>query len=236
MGDIDVVGGEVIEEENIEDVFVEFEIVDVNVGDDFSDNNDNSGRFEVGEDVNCNDEVLVGFDEKFFMDLVVIVIIVGFLFDDGIGVIDCEIVLFIVVGVRNLDENVICDVVFIVGNDDVLWIDKNDDINVNVESDCICSVEDESKVIDVLVIIDTDSCCEDIVGDIFKFCEELVFVIICDDVLEIEDVIVVVIIDEVDNFWVIRLELIIKAVENILFVLKDGVEVIVIDDEVMFIV
>lgn len=119
MGDIDAPRGEFTEEENTEDVLAESEIVDVNAGDDFSDNNDNSGRLEAGEDVNCNDEVLAGFDEKLSMDLVVIVTTVGLPLDDGIGVTDCETVLFTAVGVRNLDENVTCDVAPIAGNDDV---------------------------------------------------------------------------------------------------------------------
>lgn len=51
----------------------------------------------------------------------------------------------------------------------------------------------------MLVIIDTDSCCEVIAGDISRSCVELVPVIICDDVLETEDVTTVVITDEVDN-------------------------------------
>lgn len=234
MGDIDAAGGEVTEEENTEDVLTESETVDVNAGDDFSDNNDNSGRLEAGEDVNCNDEVLAGFDEKLSMDLIVIVTTVGLPLDDGIGVTDCETALFTAVGVRNLDENVTCDVAPIAGNDDVSWTDKNDDINVTVESDCTCSVEDESKVTDVLVIIDTDSCCEDIAGDSSRSCEELVPVIICDDGLETEDVAAVVITDEVDNPWVTRLELTTKEVENTLLVSKDGVEVTATDDEVMF--
>lgn len=51
----------------------------------------------------------------------------------------------------------------------------------------------------MLVIIDTDSCCEDIAGDSSRSCEELVPVIICDDGLETENVAAVVITDEVDN-------------------------------------
>ena len=49
------------------------------------------------------------------------------------------------------------------------------------------------------MITDTDSCCEDIEGDISRSCEELVPVIICDDVLGTEDVTAVVITDKVDN-------------------------------------
>ena len=199
MGDNDAAGGEVTEEENTEDVLAESETVDVNAGDDFSDNDDDSGRLEAGEDVNCNDKVLAGFDEKLSMDLVAIVTTVGLLLDDMIGVTACETVLFSVVGVSNTDENVICDVVPIAGNDDVSFTGKNEDNNLTVESDCTCSVEDESKVTDLLVIIDTNSCCEVNAGDIPRSCEELVPVIICDDVLGTEDVTAVVITDEVDN-------------------------------------
>ena len=49
------------------------------------------------------------------------------------------------------------------------------------------------------MIIDTDSCCEVNAGDISRSCEEPVPVIICDDVLETEDVTAVAITDEVDN-------------------------------------
>ena len=169
----------------------ESETVNVNAGDDFSDDDD-SGRLEAGEDVNCNDDILAGFDENLSINLVVIVTTVGLLLDDVIGVTACETVLFSVVGVSNTDENVTCDVVPIAGNDDVLFTDKNEDNNLTVESDCTCSVEDESKVADLLVIIDTDSCCEVNAGDISRSCEELVPVIICDDVLGTEDVTAVV--------------------------------------------
>ena len=100
------------------DVLKESETVDVNAGDDFSDDDD-SGRLEAGEDVNCNDKVLAGFDERLSINLVVIVTTVGLLLDDVIGVTACETVLFIAVGVSNTDENVTCDVVPIAGNDDV---------------------------------------------------------------------------------------------------------------------
>ena len=120
QGIIIAAGGEVTEEENTEDVLEESETVDVNAGDDFSDNDANNGRLEAGEDVNCcNDEVLAGFDEKLSMDLVVIVTTVGLPLDDVIGVINCETVLFTAVGVSNTDENVTCDVAPIAGNDDV---------------------------------------------------------------------------------------------------------------------
>ena len=120
QGIIIAAGGEVTEEENTEGVLAESETVDVNAGDDFSDNDANNGRLEAGEDVNCcNDEVLAGFDEKLSMDLVVIVTTVGLPLDDGIGVINCETVLFTTVGVSNTDENVTCDAAPIAGNDDV---------------------------------------------------------------------------------------------------------------------
>lgn len=118
MGDIDVAGGEVTEEENTEDALPESETVDGNAGDDFSDNDDGSGRLEA-EDVNCNAEVLAGVDEKLSMDLVVIVTTVGLPTDDGIGLTVCETVLSTAVGVSNTDENVTCDVAPIAGNDDV---------------------------------------------------------------------------------------------------------------------
>ena len=120
QGIIIAAGGEVTEEENTEDVLAESDTVDVNAGDDFSDNDANNGRLEAGEDFNsCNDEVLAGFDEKLSMDLVVIVTTVGLPLDDGIGVINCETVLFTTVGVSNTDENVTWDAAPIAGNDDV---------------------------------------------------------------------------------------------------------------------
>lgn len=237
MDDLDATDGEATEEENIRDVLAGSVTVDVNSGDDLSDKDkdDDSGRLDPGDDVNCKDEVSAGRDEKLSMDSVVIVTTVWLPLGVMTGVTACETVLLTAVGVSNTDENVTCDEVCIAGSEEetnVSWTDKNEDDNLTVEDDRTCSVDDESEVTDLLVIIDTDdSCREDIAGDIS--CEELVPVIIC-DVLGMEDVTAIVMIEELDDPWVTKLKFATKEVENTLLVWKGGVEVTTTDDEVMF--
>ena len=122
MDDVDTTDGEAVEEENTEDVLagsVTVDVVagsvtaDVSAGDDLSDNDreDDSGRLNAGDDVNCNDEVSAGLDEKLSMDLVVIVTTVGLPLRVTRGVTVCETKLLTAVGVSNTlsDETVICD-------------------------------------------------------------------------------------------------------------------------------
>lgn len=189
---ITVTGTEVARE-NAEDLLAGSEIVDANAGDDLTNNDtDDSGRLEAGDDVNCNDEFLGALDENFSIDLVVIVAIVGLPLDVVRGLTASETVLLTTVGIYT-DENVTCEEVFVAGSEEETTVsrtDKNEDDDV--KGDCTCSV------FVLLVFIDTDeSCCDDIAGDISW--EELVPVIICDEVLGMEDVNAAVIIDEVDN-------------------------------------
>lgn len=238
MDDLDVTASEAVEEENTENVLAESVTVDVNAGDDLSDNgkDDNNDTLETGDDVNCNDEVPAGLDEKLSMDLVVIVTTVALPLVIVREVTACEKVLLTAVGVSNTDESVTCDEAHTAGNEEetnVSWTDKKEDDNLIVESDCTRSIDDESDVTDLLVIIDTDgNCCDDIADDIS--CEELVPVIIWDDVFGTEDVTAVAMADEDDNPWVTKLEFATKEVENTLLVWKGGVEAIATDDEVMF--
>lgn len=197
---ITVTGTEVARE-NAEDLLAGSVTVDANAGDDLTNNDtDDSGRLEAGDDVNCNDEFLGALDENFSIDLVVIVAIVGLPLDVVRGLTACEAVLLTTVGIYT-DENVTCDVVLVAGSEEETTVsrtDKNEDDSLTVKGDCTCSVDGEINVFVLLVFIDTDeSCCDDIAGDISW--EELVPVIICDEVLGMEDVNAAVIIDEVDN-------------------------------------
>lgn len=201
---VTIVTGSEAAGENAEDLLAGSVTVDANAGDDLSNNDtdNDSGRLEAGDDVKCNDELLGALDENFSIDLVVIVTIVGLPLDvlRGLTCTACETVLLTTVGI-NTDENVTCDEVFVAGSEEETTVsrtDKNEDDSLTVKGDCTCSVDGEINVIVLLEFIDTDdSCCDDIAGDISW--EELVPVIICDEVLGMEDVTAVVIIDEVDN-------------------------------------
>ena len=120
MDDLDVTCGEAVEEENTENVLAESVTVDVNAGDDLSDNDKDrdNDRLEAGDDDNCNEDVLAGLDEKLSMDLVVIVTTVGLPLDVVRGLTTCETVLLTIVGVGNTDENVTCDDVCIAGSEE----------------------------------------------------------------------------------------------------------------------
>ena len=199
---VTTVTGSEVARENAEDFLAGSATVDANAGDDLNNNgtDDDSGRLEAGDDVNCNDELLGALDENFSIDLVVIVAIAGLPLDVVRGLTACETVLLTMVGM-NTDENVTCDEVFVAGSKEETTVsrtDKNEDDSLTVKGDCTCSVDGEINVIVLLVFIDTDeSCCDDIACDISL--EELVPVTICDEVLGMEDVTAVVIIDEVDN-------------------------------------
>jgi len=198
---VTTVTGSEVARENAEDLLAGSATVDANAGDDLSnDTDDDSGRLEAGDDVNCNDELLGALDENSSIDLVVIVTIVGLPLDVVRGLTASETVLLPTAGI-NTDENVTCDEVFVEGSEEETTVsrtDKNEDDSLSVKGDCTCSVDGEINVIVLLVFIDTDEgCCDDIACDISL--EELVPIIICDEVLGMEDVTAVVIIDEVDN-------------------------------------
>lgn len=120
MDDLDATDGEATEEENIKDVLTGSVTVDVNSGDDLSDKDkdDDSGRLDPGDDVNCKDEVSAGRDEKLSTDSVVIVTTVWLPLGVMTGVTACETVLLTAVGVSNTDENVTCDEVCITGSEE----------------------------------------------------------------------------------------------------------------------
>jgi len=120
MDDLGATDGEATEEENIRDVLAGSVTVDVNSGDDLSDKDkdDDSGRLDPGDDVNCKDEVSAGRDEKLSMDSVVIVTTVWLPLGVMTGVTACETLLLTAVGVSNTDENVTCDEVCIAGSEE----------------------------------------------------------------------------------------------------------------------
>jgi len=131
MDDLDTTDGDAVEEENTEDMLAESVrvdvltgsvTVDVNAGDDLSDNDreDDSGWLNAGDDVNCNDEVSAGIDEKLSTDLVVIATTVGLPLGVMRGVTVCVTALLTAVGVSNTlsDKNVTCDELCIARSDE----------------------------------------------------------------------------------------------------------------------
>lgn len=228
-------GVDVIEECNVmkddetEVRLVECATVGVNVDDDVSNNDDDDNddiRLDEGDD-----EAMVVLDEELSIkDLVVMVTKLELPFV-AVKVPACEKVLLTLVAVGNADETVACDDE-ITGSEELkeLSTDDNEDDNVNVvESDCW--IEDESEVVNLVVITDADDDCDRVGDD--SGCKVLILVLTRCDVLGTDDSSCVVKTND-DGLCVAKLEFPTKEVENNLLDWKGVVDTTTTDDEVMF--